>query len=258
MTDIAEYECVLFDLDGVLTPTADVHMRAWYEMFTEYFDEFGITPAYTDADYFALVDGKPRFEGVASVLASRGVSLKPGTTEDRPGFESICGLGNRKNELFSLVLRRDGVNPYPGSVALLDYLQAAGVKVAVVSSSRNADRVLRASGLRDRFEVLVDGLLADAQGLPGKPQPDTYVYAAQQLGASLDRSVIIEDAVSGVRAGVAGKFGLVIGVDRGSGQSALTHAGANIVVKDLAELAMPDLPVTQPEGINIEALNTRR
>lgn len=242
MTDLTDYECVLFDLDGVLTPTADVHMRAWYEMFTEYFDECGITPAYTDDDYFALVDGKPRLEGVSSVLASRGVHLKPGTADDHPGFETICGLGNRKNELFSIVLRRDGVYPYPGSVALLDHLQTAGVKVAVVSSSRNADTVLRAAGLRDRFGVLVDGLLADAQGLPGKPQPDTYAFAAQQLQASPARSVIIEDAVSGVKSGVAGKFGLVIGVDRGAGQTALTHAGANIVVKDLVELAMPDFP----------------
>ncbi len=229
-------DAVLLDLDGVLTPTADVHMRAWHRMFTGYFTAHGITPEYTDADYFAYVDGKPRYDGVRSALGSRGVTIPEGDPGDPPGTETVCGLGNTKNVAFNEVLREDGVEPYPGSVVFLDRLVDRGVAMAVVSSSRNARPVLEAAGLADRFEVVVDGVVAAERALPGKPEPDTFLFAASKLGVPASRAVVVEDAVSGVAAGRAGAFGLVIGVDRGAGAQVLRDAGADVVVADLAEL----------------------
>ena len=233
----SDYDAALFDLDGVLTPTAEVHMRAWDVMFNGYLDGRGDgQPPYTDDDYFAWVDGKPRYDGVRSFLTSRGISLPEGTPEDAPELETVCGLGNRKNAAFSAVLRDEGVRPYPASVALLDHLRERGTAVAVVSSSRNAPAVLAAAGLADRFEVVVDGKVAAAAGLPGKPAPDTYLYAAQQLGVARERSVVLEDALSGVQSGRAGDFGLVVGVDRGAGVQPLLDGGADVVVAELDEL----------------------
>ena len=232
-----DYDAALFDLDGVLTPTAEVHMRAWDVMFNGYLDGRGDgQPPYTDDDYFAWVDGKPRYDGVRSFLASRGITLPDGTPDDAPELETVCGLGNRKNAAFSAVLRDEGVIPYPASVALLDHLRERGTAVAVVSSSRNAPAVLAAAGLADRFEVVVDGQVAAAAGLPGKPAPDTYLYAAQQLGVARERSVVLEDALSGVQSGRAGDFGLVVGVDRGAGVQPLLDGGADVVVAELDEL----------------------
>ncbi|MCL3863183.1 HAD family phosphatase [Actinotalea sp. K2] len=230
------YDAALFDLDGVLTPTADVHMHAWRQMFTDYFEAHDVQPPYTDDDYFAFVDGKPRYDGVRSALASRGVVLPEGDPSDAPGTPTVCGLGNTKNAVFSSILATEGVEPYPGSVQLLDALLERGTAVAVVSSSRNAPAVLAAAGLADRFTVVVDGEVARATGLAGKPSPATYEHAAQAVGASVERSVVVEDAVSGVAAGRAGGFGLVVGVDRGAGVQTLLDAGADIVVQDLAEL----------------------
>jgi len=230
------FGAALFDLDGVLTPTADVHMAAWRRMFTDYFEAHGVTPAYTDADYFEYVDGKPRYDGVRSCLASRGVTLPEGTPDDAPGTETICGVGNTKNEAFSAILREDGVEPYAGSVALLDHLESIGCAMAVVSSSRNAPAVLEAAGLAHRFEIVVDGQVAADHGIAGKPAPDTYLYAAELLGVPKEAAVVVEDAMSGVAAGAAGDFGLVVGVDRGAGVQELLDGGADIVVQDLGEL----------------------
>lgn len=230
------FDAALFDLDGVLTPTADVHMVAWRRMFTEYFEAHGVSPAYSDADYFTYVDGKPRYDGVRACLASRGVVLPEGSPSDPPGTQTVCGLGNTKNALFDAVLREEGVVAYPGSVALLDHLTELGVAVAVVSSSRNATAVLTAAGLIDRFTVIVDGVVAADRGLPGKPEADTFRFAAQSLGVPVERAVVVEDAVSGVAAGRAGSFGLVVGVDRGAGAAELLAAGADVVVEDLGEL----------------------
>lgn len=230
------FDAALFDLDGVLTPTADVHMVAWRRMFTEYFEAHGVSPAYSDADYFTYVDGKPRYDGVRACLASRGVVLPEGSPSDPPGAQTVCGLGNTKNALFDAVLREEGVVAYPGSVALLDHLTGLGVAVAVVSSSRNATAVLTAAGLIDRFTVIVDGVVAADRGLPGKPEADTFRFAAQSLGVPVERAVVVEDAVSGVAAGRAGSFGLVVGVDRGAGAAELLAAGADVVVEDLGEL----------------------
>lgn len=225
--DWADYAAVLFDLDGVVTPTAEVHMRAWSEMFNAYLATQPGQAAYTDADYFAHVDGKPRYDGVRDLLTSRGL----------PAPETlVVELGDRKNEAFNQVLARDGVKPYPGSVALLDHLRDLGTPLAVVSSSVNAPAVLDAAGLADRFATVVSGSVAEQRGLPGKPAPDTFVHAAEVLGASPATSVVLEDAVSGVRAGRAGRFALVIGVDRGAGAEVLTEAGADLVVADLLDL----------------------
>ncbi|MVA77726.1 beta-phosphoglucomutase family hydrolase [Auraticoccus sp. F435] len=235
--DWSGVEAALFDLDGVLTPTAEVHMRAWSVMFNGFLRGRGVEEPYTDADYFAHVDGKPRYDGVRDFLASRGLTLPEGDPSDDPQRETVCGLGNRKNDAFAQVLAADGVQPYPGSVALLDHLAAAtGVRIAVVSSSRNAVPVLEAAGLRTRFDVVVDGVVAARDQLPGKPRPDTFVRAAELLGAQVAASVVLEDALSGVAAGRAGGFGHVVGVDRGVGAEALTRAGADVVVRDLAEL----------------------
>lgn len=231
-----DYDAALFDLDGVLTPTAEVHMRAWQAMFIDFLTKRGVGEPYQESDYFDYIDGKPRYDGVRSFLASRGIQLADGEPTDTPDTESVCGLGNRKNEFFSAVLRDDGVEAYPGSVALLDHLHERGVKVAVVSSSRNAPAVLEAAGLAERFDVVVDGEVAAAQGLPGKPSGATYVFGAEQLGSSLDRTVVLEDALSGVEAGRDGRFGLVVGVDRGVGADRLLASGADVVVADLAEL----------------------
>ena len=238
--DWSEHDAVLFDLDGVLTPTAEVHMRAWAEMFGAFLASWqgpaADTSPYTDADYFAHVDGKPRYDGVRDFLVSRGIRLPEGTPDDPADAPTVCGLGNRKNDAFNAVLERDGVSPYPGSLALLDVLRDLGMPLAVVSSSANAPAVLEAAGLADRFTTVVDGRVAGELGLRGKPAPDTFVHAAHACGSTPARSVVVEDAVSGVRAGAAGDFGLVIGVDRGAGVEVLTGAGADVVVADLEEL----------------------
>lgn len=232
-----DYDAALFDLDGVVTPTAEVHMRAWRSMFTEFLDAHGGEHApYSDDDYFRYVDGKPRYDGVRSFLASRGIELPDGGGAGETDRATVSGLGNAKDVVFNEILQRDGVQAYPGSVALLDHLAGKDIVLAVVSSSRNAPNVLRAAGLYDRFAFVVDGKVAGDQGLPGKPAPDTFEYAARQAGTTAARSVVLEDAVSGVAAGRAGDFGLVVGVDRGAGRDALTAAGADLVVADLQEL----------------------
>ncbi|AWT25318.1 putative glycosyl hydrolase [Corynebacterium provencense] len=246
LPDLAAYAAVLFDLDGVITPTADLHRQAWSEVFTRYFADRGVPP-YTEQDYFDFLDGRPRTEGVAALLASRGISLPVdrgdprwaaaggGPGEDTPQDATVTGLGLLKNDRF-LGLLGEGISAYPGSVALLDALAGTGTRLAVVSSSRNAVPVLRSAGLLDRFEVVVDGVRAGREGLPGKPAPDTYSYGASLLDTDNSRAVVVEDATSGVAAGAAGGFGLVLGVDRGAGARALLEAGADVVVTDLDEL----------------------
>lgn len=233
--DWSLYDAALFDLDGVVTPTAEVHMHAWSSMFNAFLRSRGAEP-YIDDDYFAYVDGKPRYDGVASFLASRRIELPHGDPSDDPVAETVCGLGNRKNDAFSQVLRDEGVTPYPGSLRLLEALRHRGMPMAIVSSSRNAPAVLEAAGVTDFFGEVMHGGVAGERGLAGKPAPDTFVAAAEDLGAEPSRSVVLEDATSGVAAGASGGFALVIGVDRGAGPDALRDAGADMVVADLAEL----------------------
>nr|WP_246301302.1 beta-phosphoglucomutase family hydrolase [Microbacterium immunditiarum] len=235
MPDLTTYDAVLFDLDGVLTPTAEVHMHAWRTMFEELFAQWGIEPPYTDDDYFAYLDGKKRYDGVASLLHSRDIEVPWGSPSDSPSADTVCGIGNRKNVVFERVLRQDGIAPYPGSLALLDRLRDAGIPVAVVSSSKNAGEVLDVAGIRDRFAVVMDGVIAERDQLASKPAPDVFIEAARMLGAEPARSAAVEDALSGVKSAAQGGFGLVVGVDRGVGADVLREAGAHIVVDDLEE-----------------------
>lgn len=236
MVDWNDYDAALFDLDGVITPTAEVHMRAWDQMFNDFLRGRGVAEPYTADDYFRYVDGKPRYDGVRSFLASRQIELPDGDASDDPTTETVAGLGNRKNHDFEQILRSEGVEPYPGSVALVQALQARGTRMAIVSSSRNAAAVLEAAGVDDYFPVVVSGKEAGERGLAGKPAPDTFLDAAAQLGVPKERAVVFEDALSGVQAGAAGDFGLVVGVDRGVGADALAEHGADLVVADLDEL----------------------
>lgn len=232
----AAASAVLFDLDGVLTPTAVVHEQAWQELFDGYLSEAGHPEGYRESDYFDFIDGKPRFDGVRDFLASRGIALPEGPADDDPAKATIQGLGNRKNRIFNDIVETRGVTPYEGSLRFLKEAMAEGKKLAVVSSSRNAPAVLKAAGLAELFPVVVDGQVAAEHGLPGKPAPATFEYAAKLLDVPTEQCVIVEDAVSGVQAGSAGKFRAVIGVDRGAGHQVLLDAGATFVVDDLAEL----------------------
>ena len=233
--DLSGIRGYLFDLDGVLTPTAIVHMNAWSRLFTPFLEARGAKP-YSDDDYFAYIDGKPRYDGVRSLLASRGIVVDEGDVTDAGTLDTVHGLGNRKNDAFNATLAEEGVAPYPASVAFLDAVTRAGAKVAVVSSSKNAPSVLAAAGLADRFEVVVDGAVAAREGLPGKPEPDTFERAADLLGLDTADCAVVEDAESGVKAGAAGEFGIVIGVDRGVGREALEELGADVIVDELDEL----------------------
>jgi beta-phosphoglucomutase family hydrolase len=235
LPDLTAYDAVLFDLDGVLTPTAEVHMLAWKSMFDDLFAAWDITPAYTERDYFEYLDGKKRYDGVASLLRSRGIELEWGSPDDDVSLDTVCGIGNRKNVVFARVLRTDGIRPYPGSIALVDRLIAASVPVAVVSSSKNAEEVLAVAGIRDRFPVVMDGVIAERDALASKPAPDVFVEAARMLGVAPSRSAAVEDALSGVQSAAAGDFALVVGVDRGVGADLLRAAGADVVVADLEE-----------------------
>ncbi len=234
----SNYHGVLFDLDGVITPTAELHEQAWAALFADY--------DYSEADYLDYIDGKPRYDGVRTFLASRNVSLPDGDPADSPGSTSIAAMGNQKNVLFNQLLGRDGIAGYPGSLATLDLLDSIGVASAIVSSSKNAVPVLRAAGLADRFDVVIDGLVAADAGLAGKPAPDGYLLGAERLGTAPETTVVVEDATSGVAAGAAGGFAVVIGVDRGAGHDALLAHGATFVVDDLAEL-LPN-PVNPSKG----------
>lgn len=235
--DWNDFDAVLYDLDGVLTPTALVHMHAWQRMFAEFLaSHYPDQPPYTNDDYFKYVDGKPRYAGVRAFMASRGIELPDGETSDSPDELTICGLGNRKNDLFETVLAAEGVTAYPGSRALVERLSNAKTHQAVVSSSRNAPSVLKAAGLLQFFDTIVDGVVASERHLAGKPAPDTFLYAAELVDVRPQRCVVIEDAISGVQAGRAGRFGMVVGVDRGAGASALLENGASMVVRDLEEL----------------------
>jgi beta-phosphoglucomutase family hydrolase len=236
------FDAVLFDLDGVLTSTAKIHSSCWKTMFDDFLRHRAaerkepFQPFDIEADYKPYVDGKLRYEGVRSFLASRNIALGEGTPQDPPNADTVCGLGNRKDELVKAAIDQGQVESYPGSVALVRWLREQGIRTGVVSSSNNCENVLRAAGILDLFEVRVDGLVASKLGLPGKPAPDTFLQAARMLGVSPTRVVVVEDALAGVQSARAGGFGLVVGVDREGSGDALRTAGADVVVADLAEL----------------------
>jgi len=240
--DWKRFDAVLFDLDGVITATATVHSASWKQMFDEFLAtraERTGTPFVSfdiEDDYKPYVDGRPRYDGVATFLKSRNIDLPRGKPSDDPDQLTVCGLGNRKNELIQEVLATDGVEVFEGSVQLVFWLHEEAIRQAIVSSSKNAEAVLAAAGISDLFEVRVDGVVAAQKKLPGKPRPDTFLEAARLLGVDPVRAVVVEDALAGVKAGVNGSFGLVIGVDREGDPEALKAAGADIVVDDLGVL----------------------
>ncbi|ASN22814.1 beta-phosphoglucomutase family hydrolase [Streptomyces pluripotens] len=232
----------LFDLDGVLTQTAKVHAAAWKEMFDGYLRERAaregtpFVPFDEVGDYDEYVDGRPRADGVRTFLASRGVHLPEGVPGDPPEAETVNGLGTRKNDLVLRRIREDGVEPYEGSVAFVHAARKAGLRCAVVSSSANCRDVLVAAGIEDLFDERIDGIVARDRHLPGKPAPDTYLEAARVLGVAPEAAAVFEDALAGVEAGRAGRFGAVVGVDRVGQTEQLKAHGADVVVRDLAEL----------------------
>jgi len=241
------FDAVIFDMDGVITKTAVVHSSAWKRMFDEYlsrraerhgeaFREF--THA---SDYLTHVDGRPRYQGVAAFLKSRGINLPFGDPADDPQQETVCGLGNRKNQFFNQVLENDGVGLYDSTIKLIHTLLAQGVKIGVATSSKNCVRILKQAGITHLFATRVDGVVAAELGLNGKPEPDIFTLASSNLGVKPQRAIVVEDAVSGVQAGAKGNFALVIGVARENNARELHANGANVVVTDLSEMTVNEM-----------------
>jgi beta-phosphoglucomutase family hydrolase len=236
------YDAVLLDMDGVITDTVIIHSTCWKTMFDEFLQKWAAREAEpfrsfdVATDYKLHVDGKPRYQGVRDFLNSRGIVLPDGTPEDPPSAETVCGLGNRKNELVNDYLRSTGAEAYPGTVAFLNYLRRVGIKTAVVTSSQNCQAVLDAAKVEYLFDARVDGDVIVKESLAGKPAPDSFLKAAEMLGVMPERAVVIEDAISGVKAGAEGGFGLVVGVARKDNVEELKAHGAHLVVNDLVEL----------------------
>ncbi|HOK28108.1 MAG TPA: beta-phosphoglucomutase family hydrolase, partial [Methanomassiliicoccaceae archaeon] len=241
--DLNGIDAFILDMDGVVTNTSRVHAAAWKRAFDELLRERSrsgenFTPFDERSDYLRYVDGKPRYEGAASFLASRGISLPYGDPSDGPEEHTVHGVGNRKNHYFVEHLERYGAEPYDTTVSFIRDMLSRGYRFALFTASKNAEKVLESSGLGDLFEVVVDGNDAQELGLRGKPSPDIILEAARRLGVSPDRAVVIEDALAGVEAGSAGGFATVIGADRGEQAAELKAHGADIVVRDLSELVV--------------------
>jgi beta-phosphoglucomutase family hydrolase len=232
----------LFDLDGVLTQTAKVHAAAWEQTFDDYLRRRAsssgeaFVPFDPVRDYDEYVDGKPRYDGVRSFLASRGIELPEGSADEKAGADTIHGLGNLKNEIVLKLIREHGVEPYEGSIRYVEAARAAGLRRAVVSSSTNCRDVLAAAGIQELFEQIIDGVVAEREHLHGKPAPDTFLAGARALGVEPAQAAVFEDALAGVEAGRAGHFGYVVGVDRVGQAESLRAHGADVVVRDLADL----------------------
>jgi len=240
------FDAAIFDLDGVITQTAAVHARAWKRMFDEYLQRRESVHGeafleFSPGDYRAHVDGRPRYGGVATFLASRGIELPPGSPGDPAGRETICGLGNRKNELFNEIIGTDGVKVYASTLGLIHELRALGIRMGLATSSRNSDLVLSGTQAEGLFATIVDGVVSERLGLRGKPHPDIFVTACANLGVPCARAIVVEDAVAGVQAGATGGFGLVVGVAREDNARELRDGGADLVVCDLAEVSVEEI-----------------
>lgn len=239
-------EAAIFDMDGVITNTAAVHYRAWKSTFDAYLEQVAAKGGrpfreFTHDDYLAFVDGRPRYDGVRTFLKSRGFELPQGHPGEAPNDKSLCGLGNRKDEGFNRILAAEGVEIFDSTIALIQALRAAGVRVGVATSSKNSAIVLDKARIAGLFQASVDGRLAAELGLKGKPAPDIFVLACNRLGARAKRTMIVEDAMSGVQAGVRGGFGLVLGVARDGDAEKLRRNGASLVVRDLSQISLPEI-----------------
>lgn len=243
-------DAVIFDLDGVVTDTAQVHKRCWKRVFDAFLrgnaDRTG-TPfdPFSEEDYLRFVDGKLRYDGAASFLESRGFRLERGSPSDSPGDQTICALANLKDREFERELRHGGVKRFESTVRFIHTLRSKGIRTAIISSSRNADAVLSAAGVQGLFDVEVNGIDVAELGLPGKPDPAIFLTAAERLHVSPSRASVVEDALAGVEAGRRGRFGQVIGVDRIGQADALLAHGADAVVADLAEV---EVSITTESG----------
>lgn len=249
------FEAVIFDLDGVVTKTARIHAAVWKKLFDEYFKEREARAAGKfqsfdiGTDYPRYLDGKPRYEGVRSFLRSRGIELPWGSPNDPWDKETICGLGNRKNLLFHEELKKRGVEVYSSTTDLIRDSRSKDFKTAIVSSSKNCVAVLEAARLVHLFDAKVDGMDSEALGLEGKPAPDVYLQAAKRLNVTPDRAVVVEDSIAGVQAGRRGHFGYVIGVNRNNNGVKLKNNGADMVVKDLSEIAVSEELVSALDSV---------
>lgn len=238
------FDAVIFDMDGVVTQTAKLHAAAWKELFDEYLRDIGGRKgidygSFSPEDYRLYVDGKPRYEGVKSFLESRGIDFVDwGDPGDPPGHETICSIGNKKNQLFHDKIKEDGVEVYQSSIELIRKLRSRNVLTGIVTSSKNCSDVLEAAGIRGMFDTKVDGVDSERLHLAGKPHPDIFVHAARNLGVHPSRSVVVEDAIAGVQAGKRGRFGCVVGVDRNNQGKTLQENGADVTVKDLSEIGV--------------------
>ncbi len=235
-TKQAKIDALVFDLDGVITQTRKLHKQAWKKLFNEFFKQYPTdgknAAGMTDSDYDRFIDGKPRLEGVKSFLSSREIEIPQGGKDDSSDAQTIVGLGRRKNELFRQLVADEGVDVYEDAVSKIRKWRKEGFKTAIVSSSKNCKMILENSGLDDLFDVRVDGAVAEERGLKGKPDPDIFLEAAQKLGARPEKSVVFEDAISGVQAGQAGFFGLVVGVSRFANENELLDNGADTCIDD--------------------------
>jgi beta-phosphoglucomutase family hydrolase len=241
---IGEVDAFIFDMDGVVTDTARVHARCWKHVFDQYLRDLSTRTGepfleFTNDDYLCYVDGKPRYDGAACFILSRGGDLRRGTPSDPPGYDSICAIANLKDREFERIVTGEGVTTFPSTLAFVHSLRSRGFRTALISSSRHAKLMLTAAGITDLFDVVVDGVESEVLELPGKPDPAIFLTAARLLGVAPSRSAVVEDAMAGVEAGHRGGFGLVVGVDRVSHAEALRDCGADLVVKDLFELTLP-------------------
>lgn len=237
----AEVDAVIFDMDGVVTDTTGAHQAAWKHVFDDFLTRHvgpDAAPFDRSIDYLKYVDGKPRYDGVRSFLASRGITVAAGSPSDPPGADTVHGIGNRKNDEFLAHIAAYGAAAYPSTLHLIDRLHRAGVRTGLITSSQNARTVLDAADVPDVFDVIVDGKVAVQRGLAGKPSPAVFLAAIDAMGVDPERAVVVEDAISGVVAGRTGGFGLVIGVARGDNVARLRAAGADVVVTDLAAVSV--------------------
>lgn len=240
------FDGAIFDMDGVITKTALVHASAWKRMFDEFLQRRHAETGeafreFTPADYLAFVDGRPRYEGVRAFLNSRDILLPFGKPSDRPDAQTICGLGNRKNEFFNRVIDEEGVEVYDSTICLIRQLLCKGIQVGVATSSKNCVRVLERAGVAQLFATRVDGVISAEMGLKGKPEPDIFATACDNLGVNASRAMIVEDAVAGVQAASRGRFGLTLGVARDNNAEELRRNGADLVVRDLSEIGLEEI-----------------